>query len=517
MLQKPFTCLFAMFIALALLAGLPTGSDGLRSALAEEPEAKEDGEKDEKIEGKDLGESTVPFVDRVNTAIEKGTAWLHAKATKFELTRKLPGAWWGFVRGDAVYGGGQMKPDEGQYMHPAGATALALYTLLKCGVDPKDDVIDAGFNFLREKHPVTAKFDAVDGGGDTWRHIEVCSSYELSAMILAVTARYDKYKKTSASKKAVKRQRLKIKNRADKEFLIELVDAIVDRRGFPEQGVPEEDRRGWRYNTLGAELSGGGKKVTIPPGPTPPNANQDLSSTQLAALALYNADRFGVRVKPEVWMDILTFTLDHQEETGPEHERYDKTYEGGKAITHKDHARGFMYIKGSQDHHEGKATSSMTACGITNLLICRDVLENHPKAKKLWAGREDLHKRVEQSIWDGIAWLDKFWSPLQNRTADDEPAGYAIYYLYAMERAMDIMGRKLCGSHLWYEEGAKSILDQTRAKMIEVKVKRNTELRETNYWQTGTTHQPQDVLDTCFALLFLKRATKGIMPNVTGE
>ena len=30
------------------------------------------------------------------------------------------------------------------------------------------------------------------------------------------------------------------------------------------------------------------------------------------------------------------------------------------------------------------------------------------------------------------------------------------------------------------------------------------------FWNTNATHDPKDVLDTCFALLFLKRATRGM-------
>ena len=50
------------------------------------------------------------------------------------------------------------------------------------------------------------------------------------------------------------------------------LSALVQRRGLPEPGVPEEDRAGWRYNVPAVELSGGGKKVNRPSGPPPPHA-----------------------------------------------------------------------------------------------------------------------------------------------------------------------------------------------------------------------------------------------------
>ncbi|MDJ0976099.1 MAG: hypothetical protein QNJ98_16690 [Planctomycetota bacterium] len=513
---KRLAFLLPLLLVLGLLAPLPTGDDLLRTAAAEE-EGGENPEDTEPEKGEDLGESTIGFVDEVNEAIERGTQWLYARGETFDISKKMKGAFWGHTLGNAVYGGGQMQAGAWQYSHPAGATALALYTLLKCGIDPKDKRIKAGFNYLREQQVFTKKWHGLPHDfGMRFKHVEIAGSYELSAMILAVTARYDQYKKTSASKSANRKGKLKIRNSADKKFLVELVKALASRRGIPEPGLPEEDRAGWRYNVPHVEMSGGGQTWPRNMG-VPPHANQDLSSTQLAALALYSAHRFGVKVKMDVWMDILQFTLSHQESDGPEHERYGRVIENGKQVIKTDHARGFMYIKGSPDHTEGKATSSMTGCGITNLLIARDVLANDPKGQKLWNPRKQLQEDVETAINDGIAWLDKYWSPLENRTADNQKAGYPIYYLYALERAMDVMGKKLCGSHLWYEEGAKSILGLKQAKMIEEKVKGNTELRETLFWRTGTTHEPQDVLDTCFALLFLKRATQGIMPNVTGN
>ena len=95
--------------------------------------------------------------------------------------------------------------------------------------------------------------------------------------------------------------------------------------------------------------------------------------------------------------------------------------------------------------------------------------------------------------------------------------GYQTYYLYAVERAMDLRGKELIGKHVWYVEGAKEFL----AHQIPVKVKNpldaNAPEVQGTYWKTGTTHEPKDVLDTCFALLFLKRATKGLAPTITGN
>ncbi len=487
-------------LALGLVALLPALGDPASILQAEELEegGEKEGEGEPDEEGVDLGEK-VSFSDRINKAIELGVKWLKQRPDRFEI-KKGKVAHWGLIKGDRAYGG-----REGiMYQHPIGPTSLALYTLLKCGVDPKDDVIKDGFRWLKERHELTMKWDGLPGKGAIHAPIDIVSSYEVSAAVLALTAKHDKYKKNSASRSAGKKGKLKMSG-ADKKWLVALVEGLVLRRGRPQ---PEggDANRGWRYNVN-----------TIPNvinTQNPPHANQDLSSTQLAALALFSADRFGVRVKPQVWLDIITFTLDHQEDSGPEHKRFtgSSKYDGPK-----DNARGFVYIKGSPDGHEGKATGSMTACGLTNLLIAREVLRGTKKGQKAWKAA-GLSSRLEKGVWDSLAWLDRNWSEFENKTEGGK-IGYHIYYLYALERAMDLLEKRLVGSHLWYEEGAKAILSRAQTELKEVKVKRNTELVETYFWNTQSTHRPHDVLDTCFALLFLKRSTRGMVPGgvVTGD
>ena len=497
-------------LAFLFAVTLPTGIGTIAPAHAEEDDGAGEGEDEPK--GDDFGEADVPFREQVNQAIEKGTIWLKHKPDLFEI-RSGQVAHWGLVKGSQIYGGGTGP----QYRHPAGPTALALYTLLKCGVDPKDPVIEKGFRWLKDVHKITPKWDGVDGNGFEWAHIEAVSSYELSVMILAYTAKYDQYKKTSKSRAVAKKKKLKIRNKEDREFVIAMVEALAARRGQPEESPTAEGSRGWRYNMPVVKKTSRTRNWTRGAHRSPPHANQDLSSTQLAVLALFSAHRFGFKVPDmNLWKDVVTFTLDHQEPDGPEHERHDPVYKDGKYAKPKDKARGFVYIKGSTDGSEGIATGSMTACGVTNLLIAREVLENDSKGKKILKKNPGLMKKIEVGIWDGLAWLDRNWSPFTNKFSK---YGYHIYYLYSLERAMDILGKRLVGTHLWYEEGAKAILGRQKAHMMEVKIKRNTELRETVYWMTGATHEPKNVLDTCFALLFLKRATKGLVPGgvVTGE
>ncbi len=520
-------------LALLLLVAMGLSGPG---AVAGDP-----GDDDPPVgAGPDLGDQNVPFEAQVNQAIEQGVEWLRNRASLFSIPGTRPvadGASWGLVKGDRAYGGG----DGPQYRHPAGPTALALYTLLKCGVSPKEPIIERGFAWLASVHTITPEWDGQETQGRTrvWTHLIAGSSYELAAMILALTAKYDQYKKSAQSDEAQRRHKLRIKDRDDRVWLDQLVTALLERRGQPletatalDAGMierlsdpskaqdppkpegdlpPHEQRLGWRYNVPHLDLfeaSKAGRSSWQRRNNVPPNANQDLSSTQLATLALFSARRFGMKIPDDVWFDILDFTLAHQEEDGPEQERYDPTLAAGGYAQQKDHARGFMYIKGSPDGTEGVATGSMTACGITNLLIAVRALEESPKGRKEFSER-GLDRKVTTAVWDGLAWLDRNWSPFMNPSSQ---YGYHVYYLYAIEREQDLRMKNLLGKHLWYREGAREILQrQQHAKVKDLFDGRAPE-RDVVFWNTGSTHEPKDVLDTCFALLFLKRATSHLSP-----
>ena len=516
MTDRPLWLAFLLGLCLAALPILLPGAD-LAPAHAEDgPPGEEDDP--------DLGDKKLPFAEQVNQAIEHGVNWLLAKPELFDIPEARDdekGAFWGRIKGKRLYGGGKGPG----YPHPAGTTALALYTLLKCGVSPKHQIIKKGFNWLRVEHRITKKWDDQESRY-RWDWTEAAGSYELSAMILALTARWDPYKKTAKSKSVRRKGRLRMKNAEDREWLQRMVDGLVARRGIPKQKeTARKDMRGWRYNippvTRQSSVKRGNSTKTDrwqrANVVLPPHSNQDLSSTQLAALALYSAHRFGVNVDPQVWFDIAELTLHHQEDDGPDHERHVPGYkEGGYAVP-KDKARGFRYIPGSPSHSEGKATGSMTACGVANLLMAKEFLANHKKARKDFLDSE-LPRRINRGILDGMAWLDRNWSSFKNRGSS---YGYHIYYLYGLERCMDMQGKKLVGKHLWYETCAKELLAiQNRVAAVDVpKSRRGTEKKPGVFWMTDATHDPKDVLDTCFALLFLKRATWGLVPPtvVTGD
>ena len=83
----------------------------------------------------------------------------------------------------------------------------------------------------------------------------------------------------------------------------------------------------------------------------------------------------------------------------------------------------------------------------------------------------------------GVNWLAKHWSVDTN-----------YYYLYALERAGMLYGTDKIGDHDWYWEGAKVIVNDQNADGSWG----HREKVEENTW------------DTCFAILFLKKATRAI-------
>ena len=524
----------ALLLVLGLVA-IPAAVEVLPAAAADEGDAP----------------GAMPFHERVDKALTEGVNWLHAKPLLATIPgTELPGAHWGLIKGQKLYGGGTGE----QYRHPAGATALALYTLLKCGVDPDDHIIEKGFNWLRAVHRITKDADSAlwdgtqpEGQEREWSHTMAGSSYELSVMVLALTAKYDAHKATEDTRKAQRAGKLKIKDRFDRAWLQQMVSGLVDRRGRPVDDAgaitsteikkfadPEKykdfelplstalpdrkERLGWRYNaphldmvvSVGRSRQSWKRKVGIPP-----HANQDMSSTNLAALALFSAQRFGMKVPSEVWGDIVEFTLAHQEEDGPEMERHMPGFQPDRyGGTPKDKSRGFMYIKGSTDGSEGVATRSMTACGIANLLIAREMIARDDKARKAFT-ESGVLKQVDTGIADGLAWLDMHWSTFTNVNSK---YGYHIYHLYCVERAMDILGKELIGKRLWWKPGAEEILQRQKPQDVQIPQKKGgAEAAPGMFWMTDSTHDPKDVLDTCFALLYLKRATKGLRPAVTGD
>jgi hypothetical protein len=186
----------------------------------------------------------------------------------------------------------------------------------------------------------------------------------------------------------------------------------------------------------------------------------DVSATQFAALALRAVAFAGYPVPADAWTGIVEFHTRRQHESG-----------------------GFPY------HARGKPSRGMTAAALSSLIIAREQL-GIPGARP----RESLEAAIEK----GFRYLDENFDVATNPSPDYEGRSHYHYcHLYAIERAGVLAGRHRLGDKGWYASGAAFLLAEQDPK---------------GGWTDSTCMDPEDVLGTCFALLFLKKAT---MPAVT--
>jgi hypothetical protein len=104
-------------------------------------------------------------------------------------------------------------------------------------------------------------------------------------------------------------------------------------------------------------------------------------------------------------------------------------------------------------------------------------------------------------VQSGLGWLAENWSVTQNlgpaEVHEGHPETYLYYYLYAVERLGMLYDTGKIGDHFWYPEGAEFLLKIQKAD---------------GSWE-GAEPQRKPAWDTCFAILFLKRATRPLVAS----
>lgn len=183
-----------------------------------------------------------------------------------------------------------------------------------------------------------------------------------------------------------------------------------------------------------------------------PEGETDLSNTQLAALALWTAERHGVKPKPEVWNGVLVGTLENQKESG-----------------------AFAY----RSYYD--ETGAMTVAGMTIVELALPRLPETGHERRVG----ELRKRAAEAMDRAWKWLDAHFS------AEGNPHGphglhhdWIEYWLYGIERLGAIAKRDRIGGKDWYDAGARQLV--------------------ATQGDDGAWRAPRD---TCFALLCLRRAT----------
>ncbi|KAA3614511.1 MAG: hypothetical protein DWQ01_02065 [Planctomycetota bacterium] len=186
-----------------------------------------------------------------------------------------------------------------------------------------------------------------------------------------------------------------------------------------------------------------------------PEGGGDLSNTQYGALGLRAAAKAGVEIPVQVWIDLAERTCLHQTK-----------------VEHAYQPKGFGY------GFKSKATGSMTSAGVSILAICIEQLR--------LAG--EPYAEYEAVMQDGLKWLAVHFDARANPKGPN-PDQWTYYYLYGLERVGGLLSRHMVGGSDWYREGTSFILSSQSAK---------------GSWATAYGFGP---MNTCFALLFLNRAT----------
>jgi hypothetical protein len=219
----------------------------------------------------------------------------------------------------------------------------------------------------------------------------------------------------------------------------------------------------------------------------------DNSNSQYAALGLRACHDSGILLPSAVIDKALEWWKAAQKDekapeeplieggvNGPEKPAKSGATVASSVVQNKAMPQGWCYV----NHGEHKAYGSMSAGAVGSLAIYLYIKDNDEGKKKSWKRDKDVH--------EGLQWLAKNFSvtynpgPYEHGDKAENSQHQYYYYLYALERAGMLYGTEIMGAHKWYPEGAKVLIANQKAD---------------GSWPGGT-------VETCFAILFLKRATR---------
>lgn len=142
---------------------------------------------------------------------------------------------------------------------------------------------------------------------------------------------------------------------------------------------------------------------------------------------------------------------------------------------------------------------SMTVAGIATLNIVKTMLRDDHLKKD---GTPDCCGRnVEQDLLDQA--LERAYSWMSNNFAVNRNPGSEgsnlLYYLYGLERAGRLSGRRFFGEHDWYREGAEWLITQQTPR--------------DGGWRGVGGGEADPILGTSFSLLFLSKGLAPVLIN----
>lgn len=210
------------------------------------------------------------------------------------------------------------------------------------------------------------------------------------------------------------------------------------------------------------------KQVPIKPGTPKGPPHGDHSNTQFALLGLRACAEAGVVIPKETWQKSMKILEQGQRTDGGWGYSYPSPLDAG----------------GAKTVDAGASYGSMTCSGVCGLIIARTYLK--------------LDWKKDPAVVKGLDWLANNFTVKENAKMANNPApnmqgGGAVwhyYYLYGLERAGMMAGTPTFGARKWYKNGAEYLLEK----------------QDDNGSWFGSIGNDL-TCDTCFAILFLKRAT----------
>ncbi len=201
----------------------------------------------------------------------------------------------------------------------------------------------------------------------------------------------------------------------------------------------------------------------------------DASNSQFALLALHEARQIGVEVPQAVWVAAKSYWDD----------RFDDT------------SGGFSYKSDARNNPYG----SMTCAGISSMIIIDENLKDMSHAVGDDGAVRCCRPQIRiEKLSRAIAWMEKYFG-IRNNPGTEISAYTTYYYLYGLERAGRLAGRRFFGEYDWYRLGAAELIKRQSTAV--------------GSWEgTGVLGESEPVIATSFALLFL---SKGKRPIVLGK
>lgn len=427
----------------------------------------------------------------------------------------------------------QQKPDGSWEMSPSdiamhafkdhmgpqtiGHTALNLLTVLVADINPDDPCIARGFKYLADHKS------------------EYGHTYNCGLSLMAIEAHAEKRMMREAAKPGFRRDKIAAFRKlpaSERELAEELTKRLV---------LGQNEDGSWTYAARQGEVGTGTKSKMVMggepqdppqglppglpqpgqglppglppgfPGGEPPAIGGDLSNTQYALLGLRAAAELGIKFNQEAWWKAKECLLNRQEKSGAKVKPFrvpaatDEMGEGkkGPAIPRGTHAetgrpefeaRGWGY---SPSLSRPESYGAMSCIGIASLVMCKYYLKGYK------AFKPDAVDRVNKGIEDGCAWLAANFNAADNAKWQDPHVPYKNtapkidgYTMYGIERAGVLAGVERFGEHDWYALGARVLVDRQQSD---------------GSWSSEMFYEPKPTISTCFAILFLKRATEPVI------